>query len=328
MNSQGSLDRAQCRRFSTMFLGMLAVILLAAAWLPGQTSSRSEEATAPEKPAQKQPESSSAVWKPVEDAMGRSGTVQPDGALKFSMPRKDLKVTIGGNTVKPGLALGSWAAFKKQGNVALLAGDLVLTEDEIPPVMTKLQDGGVEVTALHNHLLNENPRVMYMHIGGKGDPVKLAAALHDALALIKTPGASPAAAPEQNIGIDVSQIEQILGHKGKVNGGVLQVTVPRSEKIMMHGMQMPPSMGVATGINFQPTQNGRAAIAGDFVLLAQEVNLVIKALRQNGIAVTALHSHMLEEQPRLFFMHFWAEDDALKLARGLRAALDQTHSAP
>jgi hypothetical protein len=205
-------------------------------------------------------------------------------------------------------------------------GDLVLAEDEVAPVMVESQSGGIDITALHNHLLGETPRVMYMHIHGMGNAANLAKAIHQAIAKTKTPDAGAAAAPP-NLDIDTKQIDQILGHAGKNNGGIYQVGVPRAEHITEGGMAIPNSMGVATALNFQPTGGGKAAITGDFVLLAKEVNQVIKALRENGIAVTALHSHMLQEQPRLFFMHFWANDDALKLAKGLRAALDQTNSA-
>ena len=266
-------------------------------------------------------------WAAVEKALGRSGQAQPDGAMKFGMPRKDLKVTVDGLEVKAGLALGSWVAFSKPQGDAMLMGDLVLTEDEVGPVMEKLESSGVQITALHNHVLHESPRIMYMHINAHGDPVKLAGAVHDAVALTKTPGPDSAPAPAaQDIGINTSQIEEALGHKGKVNGGIFQVSVPRAEQITHGGMPVPASMGLATALNFQPAGNGKAAITGDFVLLGKEVNPVIQALRSNGIQVTALHSHMLDEQPRLFFMHFWANDDAVKLAKGLRAALDQTNS--
>ncbi len=268
-------------------------------------------------------------WKAVEDAMGRPGQMQPGDVIKFSMPRKDLHVTLNGVQIKPGLALGSWAAFKRDGGGAMVMGDLVLTEDEVAPVMTKLQESGVHEAALHNHLIGESPRVMYMHIASHGDPVQMAKAIRDALALTKTPGPDTNAPtpPAADLGFDQKQVEQALGHAGKVNGGVLQVSVPRSETIKDAGMMVPPSMGVATALNFQPTGSGKAAITGDFVLIGSEVNPVIKALRENGIAVTALHSHMLTEEPRLFFMHFWANDDAVKLAKGLRAALDATNSA-
>jgi hypothetical protein len=236
---------------------------------------------------------------------------------------------LDGVDIKPALALGSWAAFKREGNGAMVMGDLVLTEDEVEPVLTKLQEGGIQESAIHNHLIGESPHVVYMHIASHGNAIQMAKAIHDAVALTKTPGpdAAPADQPVAELAFDQKQVEQILGHTGKINGGVLQIGVPRSEAITDSGMTVPPSMGVATALNFQPTGSGKAAITGDFVLLGSEVNPVIKVLRQNGIAVTALHSHMLMEEPRLFFMHFWANDDAVKLAKGLRAALDHTNSA-
>jgi hypothetical protein len=271
---------------------------------------------------------SASDWKAVEEAMGRPEQMQPGDVIKFGMPRKDLHVTLAGVDIKPGLALGSWAAFKRDGSGAMAMGDLVLSEDEVEPVMMKLQEGGIHESALHNHLIGESPHVMYMHIASHGDAVQMAKAIREALALTRTPGpdASPAPETASDLGFDQKQVEQILGHTGKVNGGVLQIGVPRAETITDSGMTVPPSMGVATALNLQPTGGAKAAITGDFVLLGTEVNPVIKALRQNGIAVTALHSHMLMEEPRLFFMHFWANDDAVKLAKGLRAALDNTNS--
>jgi hypothetical protein len=268
-----------------------------------------------------------ADWKDVDAAMGRAGQDQPDGTHKYALPRKDMNVTVNGVPIKAGLALGSWVAFKSttQGN-SMVMGDLVLAEDEVAPVMAELQSGGIEITALHNHLLGESPRVMYMHIHGMGNAASMGKAIHQALSKTKTPDAGAATAPP-DLDIDTKQIDQILGHNGKNNGGIYQVGVPRAEHVTEGGMAIPNSMGVATALNFQPTGGGKAAITGDFVLLGKEVNPVIKALRESGIAVTALHSHMLQEQPRLFFMHFWANDDAVKLAKGLRAALDQTNSA-
>src|ERR1700687_1209124 len=267
--------------------------------------------------------------KQVGEAMGRPGQVQPGDVIKLGMPRKDLNVVLDGIEIKAGLALGSWAAFKRDGDGAMVMGDLVLTEDEVETVMMKLQEGGINESAVHNHLIGESPHVMYMHIASHGDPVQMAKAVHDAVALTKTPGpdAVPVAQPAAELGFDQKQVEQILGHTGKVNGGVLQIGVPRVETITDSGMTVPASMGVATALNFQPTGSGKAAITGDFVLLGTEGNPVIKAVLQHGIGVTALHSHMLMEEPRLFFMHFWANDDAVKLAKGLRAALDNTNSA-
>lgn len=252
--------------------------------------------------------------------------MQPGDVYKVSLPRSDLRVSVRGVQVKPALALGSWVAFKATGsNEAMAMGDLVLTEDEVGPVMLKLREGGIGQTAVHNHLLEESPRVMYMHIRAKGDPTKIAAAMHAALASSKTPmdaggGKGPAAGA---LGLDTARIRRALGYAGKVNGGVYQVSVPRAETIHDEGMEVPPAMGVATALNFQPTGGGKAAITGDFVLIAGEVDPVIQALTSNGIRVTALHSHMLTEEPKLYFMHFWANDDAAKLARGLRAALDK-----
>ncbi len=265
-------------------------------------------------------------WKDTDAAMGRPGQDQPDGTHKYALPRGDMNVTVNGVQVKPGLALGSWVAFKHNGKMDVVMGDLVLAEDEVGPVMQELESGGIEVTALHNHVLGESPRVMYMHIHGMGTAASLGKAIHSAIAKTKTPEPKPPAQPG-DLGIDTKQIDQILGHAGKNNGGIYQVSVPRAEHIMEGGMAIPNSMGVATALNFQPTGGGKAAITGDFVLLGKEVNPVIKALTSNGIAVTAVHSHMLDEQPRVFFMHFWANDDAVKLAQGLRAALDKTNSA-
>jgi uncharacterized protein DUF1259 len=279
-----------------------------------------------------QPAGGADTWKPVEAALGRSGQMQPGEVYKFSMPRKDLKVTKDGVTIAPGLALGSWVAFKKMGDEAMLMGDLVLTEDEIEPVMLKLQQEGIEQTSIHNHLLGETPHIIYMHIAGHGEAVKLASSLSLALALTKTPvtpnvaGTPAPAIDPKPIEIDTKSVEQALGSPGKVNGGILQFGIPRVEKIADSGMEVPPSMGTATAINFQPTGGGKAAISGDFVLLASEVNPVIRALRTHGIEVEAMHNHMLFDEPHLYFMHFWANDDATKLAQGLRAALDQTNS--
>lgn len=270
---------------------------------------------------------SNSNWKDVEQAMGRAGTTMPDGVLKFSMPRSDLSVKIGNVTVDPTLALGSWVAIKNEGNTSMLMGDLVLTLDEVTPVMQLLQQRGIEQTALHNHLLGESPRIMYMHISGHGDPVFMATAIHDALALTKTPAKASMSAQSMNSNLDTDMLNETIGAKGKYSGGVYQFGIPRKEKITDAGMEVPPSMGVAIGMNFQPIGNGNAAIAGDFVLTADEVNPVIKTLGDNNIKVTAIHNHMIYEKPRLFFLHFWATGDQSKLASGLKEALNKTNSS-
>jgi biotin operon repressor len=264
-------------------------------------------------------------WAKVGQALGKEGSMQPGGVYKVSLPRSDLHVTLDEVALKPGFALGSWVAFEPMGDQAMVMGDLVLTQAEVTPVMSSLEEAGIEITALHNHLLRSTPMTLYMHVEGRGDPVKLAEALHAALALSKTPfGAAPAAAPT-GPQLDVAAIDQALGAKGKDNGGVLQYAIPRKDPIHDGDMAVPPSMGTAISINFQPLAANRAAITGDFVLASSEVNPAIKALRAHGIEITALHSHMLNEEPRLFFMHFWAQDDAMALAKGLAAALAVTN---
>ncbi|MEP9375037.1 DUF1259 domain-containing protein [Mesorhizobium sp. KR1-2] len=268
-------------------------------------------------------------WTAVGKALGSSGALVPGGIYRVGLPRSDLKVVLDGVQLKPALALGSWLAFRPMtDHEAMVMGDLVLTPPEVNPVMMTLIENGIEVTALHNHLLRSDPAIMYMHVLGRGDPVKLAASLHDALKESRTPlsdrGAS-AASPSTTVDLDMVVIDQTLGYKGKVNGGVYQVSIPRSEKITDGGMDVPEAMGSAIAINFQATGNGRAAVTGDFVLIASEVEPVLRALRKNGIEVTALHNHMLDDEPRLFFMHFWANDEVTKLVHGLRTALDKIH---
>jgi hypothetical protein len=265
-------------------------------------------------------------WQKVDDAIGRKPAVVSGDVHRYGFPRTDLSVTLDGVAIKPALALGGWVAFKPMGSEVMAMGDLVLLEAEIKPVMTKMNENGLDITAVHNHLLRASPATFYMHVGGHGDPVKLATAIKAALAESKTPLTPPAPpATPPAIDLDTAQLDQIIGVKGQPNGGVYQFGVPRRDPVTQAGMTLSPvgPLGVATAIGFQPTGGGNAAITGDFVMTSDEVNPVIKALRSGGIEVTALHSHMLDEQPRLFFMHFWANDDAIKLAKTLRSALDR-----
>jgi Domain of Unknown Function (DUF1259) len=267
-------------------------------------------------------------WEQVDDVFSRKAVVTGD-VHRYGFPRTDLSVTLDGVTIKPALALGGWVAFKPMHGEAMVMGDLVLLESEINPVMLKMIEGGLDITAVHNHLLRASPATFYMHVGGHGDPVKLATAIREGLAASKTPGVLPTPAnPAPTMDLDTTQLDQIMEAKGQANGGVYQFNVARHDPVSMDGMPLTPAapLGAAIGINFQPAGSGKAAITGDFVLTSDEVNPVIRALRANGIDVTAVHSHMLDEQPRLFFLHFWAVDDAMKLARGLRAALDKTAS--
>jgi uncharacterized protein DUF1259 len=265
-----------------------------------------------------------ADWNAVDQALGRPGTTQPDGVRRYSFPRSDLKVTLDGIAIKPALALGTWLAFEPEAKSSMVMGDLVLTQEEVNPVMAALLKGGIDVTAVHNHLLRSSPMTIYMHVEGHGEAAGLARVLRSALALSKTPLQPTAPAAQTAVELDTAQLDSILGAKGKASGGVYQFAFPRPEKVTESGMPAPASMGTATAINLQPLGNGQAATTGDFVLTANEVEPVMRALRGGGIEVTALHNHMLHDEPRLFFMHFWGHGDALALARGLRLAVDQT----
>ena len=282
-------------------------------------------------------------WTIVDQAMGRAGAMQPGNVQRYAFPRSDLQVTVRGTVVKAPFALGTHIEMLPvgDGNVMYM-GDLVLTEDEVSPVLSALQQGGIDLAALHNHLLGESPRVMYLHIGGHGDPVQVATTIHTALGQTKTPiTAAPSIAPASDTGLDTKQLDQLLGYAGKANGGVYQFSVPRAEKIVDSGMtganmpgmdpmgiELPPAIGVATAINFQATGDGKALITGDFVLLGGEIASVSRILQGSGINVTAVHSHSYTESPRLFYLHFFANDDPATLAASLRAALNQTNSAP
>ena len=257
----------------------------------------------------------------IDEAMGRSGQKTGD-VYRLGFPRTDLHVSIAGVDIKPGLALGSWAAFAGNDNDAMVMGDLVLVENELTPVMKKLRAAGFEITAVHNHVLNEAPRVIYMHYLGHGKVVELAKSLHAALAESKTPLDKPAPpAPPAEPPAFVKTIEDIVGTKGRFAGGVLSFGIPRAAAITDHGMTLTGAQGVAEAINLQEAGAGKVATTGDFVLIAEEVNPVISALEEHGIEVTALHSHMLTEQPRLFFMHFWAVGSTESVAAGIKAAL-------
>jgi hypothetical protein len=260
----------------------------------------------------------------IAKAMGKEGDLTGE-MYKVSFPRSDLTVTVKNVAIKPALALMGWAGFIKSGSTAVTYGDLVLLEDEINPVISKLEEGGVEVSALHNHLLHETPRIMYIHFVGRGNEAEMAKAIRDALALTKTPLVSAASKPETKPEI-ATEIERIIGYPGSMGGDVFHITVPRNEvHVATMGTMMPGSMGMNTPFNFQ-LDGKNAAISGDFMLLPAELNPVIKALRANGIEVASIHNHLLDNQPALVFMHFWAYGDAVSLAKGLKAALDRVGS--
>ena len=269
-------------------------------------------------------------WARVDEALGEAGADLPGGVHKYGLPRTDLHVTLDGVLLQPTFALGGWIAFRSMGADAMVMGDLVLTESEINPVMASLLANGITVTALHNHLLRAEPPTFYMHVAGQGDPVKLATVLRNTMtADSKTSFDAPDAALASRVpsALDTQQIDSVLGYRGKANGGVYQFAIPRADVINEGGMMLPPAMGTAIAINFQPTAKNKAAVTGDFALLSDEVNPVLQALRQNHIEVMSLHNHMLDDRPRLFFVHFWANDDPIALANGLRAALNHVNVA-
>ena len=267
----------------------------------------------------------SATWEAVDKILGRPGTVFPGDIHKYGWPRADLHVTAGGVPIEPALALGSWGGFMKanrEGHLMTM-GDLVLLSEEVNPVIRALQAGGLEVFAIHNHLIGESPQVIYVHFGGHGPAEQIAKALRTALDTTKTPLAAPAAPPAAPSAAETAVFDKVqatLGRKGSMAGRVLQVAVPRAAKIEEDGMEVPPSLGMATALNFQVVDS-RVATTGDFVLIGEEVNPVIRELEAHGLQVTALHSHMLRETPRLFFMHFWGLDDPTRVAEGFKAAL-------
>ncbi len=260
-------------------------------------------------------------WSSVESVFGKQGVVQ-DNVFKITFPRYDLNVKVGDFTVSPLLALTTWVGLMNMGGQARMMGDMVVTDQEESAAIQKLLSEGLEVTAIHNHLLNESPAVKYIHFSGSGNPAELATKIRSVLEVTQTP-MKPAKVQAAGINTDWSAVERILGQSGKRNGVLLQYAFPRQETLAEGGMTMPAAMGMATVINFQ-MDNSRAAVAGDFVLLADEVNPVVKTLTSHGIAVTALHNHMLYDNPRLFMVHFWAVGDPSALANGLKAALEQT----
>ena len=262
----------------------------------------------------------------INEALGRPGQSTGD-VYRVAFPRTDLHVMADGVAIKSGLALGSWAAFAGSNEHAMVMGDIVLLPDELDPVMRKLRAAGFEISAVHNHLLGETPHVIYMHYMGHGNAVELAKSFRAALAESATPlgPPAPAAPAAAEAPAFVETIEKTLGAKGHWAGGVLAFGIPRAESIVEEGMSLTPAQGAAESINFQEAGPGQVATTGDFVLTAAEVNPVISALLAHDIRVTALHSHMLTEQPRIFFMHFWAVGSAERVAQGIKAALDKIH---
>jgi len=265
----------------------------------------------------------------IASALGRTGKMMPGDVYRVGLPRTDLHVSIDGLALKPGFALGGYAVYKLEPQGTLLLGDTVLLPSEVEAVQQSLESSGFRITALHNHLLNETPHVMHMHYMKVGDGGALSRDLQKALAFTKIPPSAPAAAattaPPATDFASEDAIEKILGRKGTVAGGVLSIGAPRAEAITLEGMAIPPSMGVANAMNFQPADSGRVATTGDFVLIASEVPLVEGALKAHGFLATALRQHMLGDSPRLYYMHFYAVGAPDAIAGGLKDALSHVH---
>jgi hypothetical protein len=270
--------------------------------------------------------SASSYWDPVEKAIGKNGTMLPGGVFKVDLTRNDVNVSVGEVRLKPAMALDSWISFMRMGDGAMMMGDLVLLEDEMGPVQDKLSGVGIDITAIHNTLIGESPQVYDLHISGQGDPADMAIKIRDALESAGVPYACPEMGRGNEYGVDYTRLDGIIGYKGTMEGGVYHYEVPRAEIITVDGMEMPPSMDVTTIIKFQPLGGGQAAITGDFLLRPNEVKPVILALNENGIKATALHTHMLTEEPRMYMLHFWAAGEEERLAEGLHAAIGKTNS--
>jgi hypothetical protein len=269
-----------------------------------------------------------ADWEPVSEALGRTGLLTKDTVYGIPLLRPDLQVSTEGVTLKPGMLLGGFAAFAKYRDGTLLMGDLVVTEAELPQVIDALQAAGIDQTALHKHLLQQSPAVWWTHIHAMGDPVKLARGLKSALDATAIPPASPPPAVQPPIALDTAGIDKALGRTGTVEGGIYRFTIARDQTVNDGTRVLPAALGLTTGINFQPLDDGKAAADGDFVMTAPEVQQVIRALRKGHISIAALHNHSLDDRPRLFYLHFWATADAVTLAEALRPALDATSPAP
>jgi hypothetical protein len=264
-------------------------------------------------------------------ASGTKATTTPDGVVRIGWPRTDVAVEVDGMTLKPFAGLGSWAAFKAAPHGAMVMGDTVVFQDEVTPAMDAAFAGGLEVTGLHNHFFHDEPKVYFMHIGGRGEPEKLAAAVKgvwDAIKKVRADHPKPATrfAGEVPKGGTVSAdpIAKALGHKGEAQGGVVKVTIGREGK--MHGVTVGGSMGLTTWAAFSGGDD-LAAVDGDFIMTAEEVQPVLHSLRKADIHIVALHNHMVGEQPAFYFTHFWGKGPADKLARGVRSALDAQKEA-
>lgn len=264
----------------------------------------------------------------IEQVTGMEGT-ENEGEYKLTVPQNDLNITVDGFRIIPPMGMGSWAAFTPVGDEAVLMGDVVILGNEIGPVQKELAGHGLNATGIHNHFMRDEPGVMYMHIGGKGTEESLAKgvkAVFDKIAELR--GGNPADAEAATVDntLDTDRIAEILGHQGEMNRGVYKITIGRPDvNLMAHGTRVSTFMGFNTWAAWQGTPEN-AAVSGDFTMLADEVEPVVNTLIKNNVEVVALHNHMIHEDPRIFFLHYWGTGNAEDLAKGLKEALDQTGS--
>lgn len=311
------------------WLSLMAVLLAVLAGCSNGVNQPGLHAdTQPGQPAAQQPVvTTEADWVGLAQALGRPGKLT-DTVYRVALPRSDLSVVSRGVPIKPGLSLGGYAVFTRYPDATMLMGDLVVTEAELPRVTDALQANGIELTALHKHLLEQSPAIWWTHIHAMGEPVQLAKGLRAALDTTATPAAAPSPGLQPALDLDTAGIDAALGRKGTADGGIYKVSIPRGDTIVQEGHVLPAGLGLTTAVNFQPVGGGQAAINGDFAMTGNELQKVIAALRRGGIEVVEVHNHGLAEQPRLLYMHFWAVDNAVALARALRPALDATNLKP
>lgn len=317
------------RGFLVATIAAVALVAFSACDGSGQDQGRTEDSRQENRATTgTQQTGASANWEAVGQAIGKEGKLKDGGVYSVSWPRSDLSVSSQGVEIDPALALGSHAEFFSVGeDEALLRGDLVLTEEEYNRVIPRLQEGGIGQSAIHKHLPDESPPIWWTHISGRGDPVEMARTIRAALEMTGTPMEAGGGSGQGELPLDTGRLDEIIGYKGKASSGVYKYSIPRAERVAIDGVEVPAAMGTAIPLNFQPTSQGRAVINGDFIMTAKEVDPVIRALRQNDIQVVSLHNHFLTDEPRLFFLHFWAKGDPQQLAKGLRAALDEVEVA-
>ena len=312
-------------RSATLLAAALLAVALAGCGNSNDTSHTGTHGEGTHRPVT----TSDADWTSVTDALGRTGKFGDSNTVyRIPLVRSDLQVVTVGVPIKPGLSLGGYVAFAKYDDATMVMGDLVVTEAELPKVTDALQSHGIEQTALHKHLLEQSPQVWWTHVHAMGDPAKLAAGIKAAL---DATAIAPAAAPpaqQQPVDLDTAGIDAALGRKGNPDGGPYKFNLARQDTIVDGGHLVPPTFGVTTTVNFQPLGEGKAAINGDIVMTGPEVQKVIQALRAGNISLVTVHNHSLTDEPRLFYLHYWAVDDAVTLAKAMRAALDATNLQP